>query len=236
MDAVKTPANGKYVCVFSVSDQWEKSEHCFFCDRDWLRAGTLPSVPCLIYMHRWHGISIVTAKKKKLRELTGDIWQLILRAQLQSFACILLYSGAFSSHSPALCSARHSGPIFKLSACLELEIGVCVCVCVSVDVCVCERVKKQTSSALMRTGTETARILSAALPAGWRNVNKLSIFWLNRRAGDLEAVPSRRQRNRLDLSCRTRLQFMQTAHCFQWTTVHFSLEPPSHVSNVVVET
>lgn len=173
MDAVKTPAKGKYVCVFSVSDQWEKSEHCFFCDRDWLRAGTLPSVPCLIYMHRWHGISIVTAPPKKLRELTGDIWQLILRAQLQSFACILLYSGAFSSHSPALCSAQWA---YLQTVSLFRAGDWCVCVCVCLWMCVCERVKKQTSSALMRTGTETARILSAALPAGWRNVNKLSIF------------------------------------------------------------
>lgn len=73
MDAVKTPAKGKYACVFSVSDQWEKSEHCFFCDRDWLRAGTLPSVPRLIYMHRWHGISIVTAPPppKKAQRTNG---------------------------------------------------------------------------------------------------------------------------------------------------------------------
>lgn len=135
MDAVKTPAKGKYVCVFSVSDQWEKSEHCFFCDRDWLRAGTLPSVPCLIYMHRWHGISIVTAPPKKLRELTGDIWQLILRAQLQSFACILLYSGAFSSHSPALCSAQWA---YLQTVSLFRAGDWCVCLCVSVDVCVWE--------------------------------------------------------------------------------------------------
>lgn len=128
----------------------------FVCDGDRLRAGTLPSVPCLICMHRWHIISIVIARKKKGRELTGDVWQLILRAQLQAFAYILLYSGAFSSHSPLLCSAWRSGPIFKLSACFELGIALCVLVCVL------GRDRKQTSSALMRTGTETARILSAA--------------------------------------------------------------------------
>lgn len=107
LDAVTVLATGSdaHACVFL----WQGSvrEKCFPCDRDQLRAGALPSVPCLICMHRWHSISIViAARKKKCRELTGDIWQLILRAQLQAFACILLYSGAFSSHSPLLCSAQ----------------------------------------------------------------------------------------------------------------------------------
>lgn len=167
-----------YVC-FCFRVQWGKSAFPVT-----VRAEALPSVPCLIYMHGWHCISIVIAVEKKCRELTGDIWQLILRAQLQAFACILLYSGAFSSHSPLLCSAQwaylQTVSLFRAGVC-SLSLSVCVCASkrvrdgwmgggVGVDLLCTNEDRDRDSQNPLQC------LASAALPAGWRNVNKLSIF------------------------------------------------------------
>lgn len=62
MDVGRTPGTVMYVCVFLL--QGSVGEKCYPCDRDQVRAGALPSVPCLIYMHGWHSISIVIAEEK----------------------------------------------------------------------------------------------------------------------------------------------------------------------------
>lgn len=74
----------------------------------------------------------------------------------------------------------------------------------------------------MRIGTETARILSSALPlqllqlSGWRNVNKLPIFWLHEQAAlTLHKVFKKRGQEKLDSEWKACCQFIVTIDWFK---------------------
>ena len=118
---------------FCVSDQWGKSKNWFSCDRDRLRAGTLPSVLCLICMHRWHSISIVIMKKAERtnrRYLAADTRGPITSIRPHS---PLLRGFLISQPCALLCSAQWAY-LQTVSLFRAGDRSVCVCVCV----CVCE--------------------------------------------------------------------------------------------------
>ncbi len=139
MDAVRTPAEGSACVCFCFFIRTEKSEHCFPHDKDQLRAGTLPSMPCLICMHGWHSISIVIAKKppQKLqrtnrRYLAADTQGPITSVRLNS---PLLRGILISQPFALLCLAQwaylQTVSLFRAGDCsLSLALSVCVCVCV----------------------------------------------------------------------------------------------------------
>ena len=133
-----------YSVCFCVSDQLEKGEHYFPCDRDQLRAGTLPSVPHLICMHGWHSFSMVIAKKKKKvqrtnrRYLAADTQGPITSVRLHS---PLLRGFLISQPSALLCLAQwaylQTVSLFRAGDCsVCVCVHVCACVCVCVCVCV----------------------------------------------------------------------------------------------------
>lgn len=83
------------------------------------------------------------------RELTGDIWQLKLKAQLQAFAYILLYSGGFLISQTGVVLGSAQWAYLQTVSLLRAEEGSVLCE------------SKPSGSALMRTGTETAPVSAA---------------------------------------------------------------------------